>query len=513
MSMMPSFAPSPDYKGPRRSLLLAGGGMRVAWQSGALQALEQSNLKFTHIDAASGGTINLAMLLSGLSPDEMSRRWRTLNVRDFASLPPLNRYLHSGDRLGWGTTDGIVKRVLPHLGIDFATVNASRGLDGTFNVCNFSRKTIETIPHQAIDRDRFIAGISLPILMPPVRWNTDWYTDAVWIKDANVLEAVRHGAEEIWVLWCIGNTPTYRTGAFNQYVHMIEMAANGSLFEEFEVVREINARIERGEKVGGRTKPIVLHVIKPEYPLPLDPDFYFGRISSGVLIDEGYAAARRLLDTMSPQGIPWTPDATVMKEPGASVTFSEMMSGPFSLEDTDPIAGARKPGAPTLALRARISIDDLAAFIADPTHTGRIAGDVDFGPFGSSRPAWKGTFQLFAPTSDPGLTLMVYELGFDHQNRSYYLAGRKHVGGGHSLFSVWRDTTTLFTTLHQGTDKSGPVVGAGVLRLNVRSLIRLAMTFATHNATGRFGRLRLVMKFVGFFASQVWSVYGFARKA
>jgi len=45
------------------------------------------------------------------------------------------------------------------------------------------------------------------------------------------------------VVWCIGNTGEYRTGVFNQYVHMIELSANGALFEEFDRIQEINARI------------------------------------------------------------------------------------------------------------------------------------------------------------------------------------------------------------------------------------------------------------------------------
>ena len=73
------------------------------------------------------------------------------------------------------------------------------------------------------------------------------------------------------MVWCIGNTPEYKPGAFNQYVHMIEMAANGSLFEQFARVEALNARIAAGERPDGRTTPVVLHVIKPERPLPLDP--------------------------------------------------------------------------------------------------------------------------------------------------------------------------------------------------------------------------------------------------
>ena len=57
-----------DADGPRRSLVLAGGGIRVAYQAGVLVALEEAGLRFQHADGTSGGTFNLAMLLSGLTP-------------------------------------------------------------------------------------------------------------------------------------------------------------------------------------------------------------------------------------------------------------------------------------------------------------------------------------------------------------------------------------------------------------------------------------------------------------
>jgi predicted acylesterase/phospholipase RssA len=67
--------------------------MRVAYEAGALRALVESGLRFAHADGTSGGSINLAMLFSGLSPVEMCDRWRTLNVHDFVHLMPLETYL------------------------------------------------------------------------------------------------------------------------------------------------------------------------------------------------------------------------------------------------------------------------------------------------------------------------------------------------------------------------------------------------------------------------------------
>ena len=72
---IPSLAAGNDGAAPRRALILAGGGMRVAYQAGVLKALQLAGLTFCHGDGTSGGIMNLAMLLSGLTPDDMCRRW------------------------------------------------------------------------------------------------------------------------------------------------------------------------------------------------------------------------------------------------------------------------------------------------------------------------------------------------------------------------------------------------------------------------------------------------------
>jgi hypothetical protein len=77
------------------------------------------------------------------------------------------------------------------------------------------------------DLERMIAGVSLPIFLPAVESDGRTWTDAVWIKDANLLEAVRRGCTELWLVWCIGNTPLWGNGPLEQYVHMIELSANG----------------------------------------------------------------------------------------------------------------------------------------------------------------------------------------------------------------------------------------------------------------------------------------------
>jgi predicted patatin/cPLA2 family phospholipase len=311
--------PSAADQAAKRSLILAGGGMRVAYQAGVLRALEEAQLAFSHVDGTSGGTMNTAMLFSGLNASQMCAHWSALPIGDFVSFLPLTDYVNPLKLKAMGDADGIVNKVFPKLGIDVAKINRSQpACQATFNVCNHSTKQNLSITNEEVRLDHLVAGISLPIFMPAVKIDGDFYTDSVWIKDANLMAAVKRGAEELWLVWCIGNSHDYKNNSFLQYVHMIELSANGALLEEYDRICELNERIARGDSPYGQTRPIKLHVIKPPYPIPLDPDLYFGRISCQELINMGYQHAHQYLHTQQAQSLPFDWRATHMQEPGTT---------------------------------------------------------------------------------------------------------------------------------------------------------------------------------------------------
>lgn len=321
----------------KRSLVLAGGGMRVAYQAGVLMALEESGIKFTHVDGTSGGIFNTAMLASGLMPAEISQRWRTLKIKHFISPRKLKNYFNPLFMEGYADADNIRGKVFPHLGIDLNAIHQNQHINATFNVCNFSKKSIEAISHTSVQEDHLIAGVSLPIFMPALQIGPDWYTDAVWIKDAHLMEGVRQQSQELWLVWAIGNTETYLPGAFNQYVHMIEMSAGGALLEEYNQIQLINREIERDSEAHPQTTPIKLFVIKPTYPLPLDPDLFFNKVNARELINMGYEDAKSYLSKAPQAGERMDRDATKNKEPGDTLSFRAVFAGrgKWDEEDTD----------------------------------------------------------------------------------------------------------------------------------------------------------------------------------
>lgn len=184
------------------------------------------------------------------------------------------------------------------------------------------------------------------------------------------------------------------------------------------------------------------------------------------------------------------------------------MTGGFSLSATDYKVGCDQGqwAGTELSMHAQVDIDDIDQFIADSGHAGRLSGSIDFPPMGKAMQAHSGVFNLFYPSDDPTTKLMVYELGFNHAGQDYYLAGKKEVRDD-TGFDLWSDTTTLYTNLHQGTDKTAPVVGAGILSLGVTDLIKLVSTIKVLNAESGADKLKTVGKFGHFFMGELWDTY------
>jgi hypothetical protein len=348
--------------------------------------------------------------------------------------------------------------------------------------------------------------MSLPIFTPAVEHDGTTWTDAVWIKDSNLLASVAKGANELWVLWCIGDTPGWRRGALNQYVHMIEMSAIGALNAELARIAELNVAIAAGEKPFGHRKPIRVHIIRPDLPIPLDPDYVAGKVTGDALVDQGYADASAYLSRMTPKGSALDGSATRTPAPAAGVSFRETMVGRLAMGETDPDRGGADRNAVPLKLHATVNIRDIRGFTRDPQHKGGMAAHIYSPRLGFVRPATDANFQLFSPTDDPDHVRMVYECGLVIDGRQHFLSGRKDIRFG-LPWRVWPETTTLRVCLHDGGDATGKVMAAGVLRLGLIDFIRLMLTLHARDVTGLPAKVAAVWRFMRFFAGSLIGRY------
>src|SRR5580704_396068 len=79
----------------------------------------------------------------------------------------------------------------------------------TFNYYNFSKYKLEIAEPAAMDEDKLVASVSLPMWFPPVIIDGDTCIDAVYNTDANLEEAIRRGADELWVIWTVSEAGTW----------------------------------------------------------------------------------------------------------------------------------------------------------------------------------------------------------------------------------------------------------------------------------------------------------------
>lgn len=484
---------------PKRALVLPGGGLRLSYQAGILVALEEAGMAFQFMDGTSGGSLNLSMLLSGLSPAEICQRWRTLHMIDTISFLPIEDYLKVENLQGIGDADGFRNKVLPHFGIDFAAIHQVNTVSASYNVLDYANKIVKTISHRDIDEDMVIAGMSLPGVFPPVHKNDGIYLDTGFVQDANLIEAIKNAAEEIWVLWGLGNTGVYRGGVLHLYVQMLEVSANTALNNHLELIRELNHRIEKGDSPFGQTRPIQVHVIRPDYPLPLDPDLYLGKIDHATLIEMGYADGKAYLQSLIKEPnhtIPINPSR--MKDPVPGIRFSQQLKGRLNFQD-------QTHANEDLKLRLTVHINNLNAFIDDSLHSARVTGHLESPTLGSFSMFTDGRFTLKNVTNK--MRKITYELDVekDNQDYSFILEHTLHDDPG---FDMWRDLSNLTLKLFKGQAQDENLVASGTLHLPLTGIKDLIKGFHATEATSFTEEIAIKGRFARFFLGELYDVYG-----
>lgn len=481
----------------KRSLILAGGGLKVAFQAGVLQVwLDEAGLTFDHVDAASGGVFNLAMLCQGMSGKVIADNWRTLDpcagvAFDYAELA---RLAHAASI---ATLDRYRQVIFPAWGLDWEKIRAS-SLEGTFNVYNFGKHELEVIGPDRMTEDLLVAAVSLPMWFPPVRVGGDLYIDAVYVTDANIEEAIRRGAEEIWVIWTVSDKGEWHDGFVAQYFQIVEAAANGHFKRACRRVAESNA--------SGR--PIALQILKMDVPLHYLLTFSRDRIAETV--ERGVEEARRwcrergiALGQEAPRPPPDMRAATELR-------FTEEMKGFCSHGPAEYDVAFRegKRASRAIMFHLTITVDDVDRFVTHPEHEARAEGYVRCEALGGERPVERGTFNLFVDQADPARKVMVYHLHFhDGAGQPLTLHGIKDIRE-HPDSDVWADTTTLFTRVLRGhvppgSDDGAEVVATGILHIFLLDFLKQLTTFRTDGPSGPAAAVRFLRLFLG----KLWDVY------
>jgi predicted acylesterase/phospholipase RssA len=495
----------------KRALILAGGGLKVGFQAGVLEVwLDEAGLTFDHADGASGGCFNLAMYCQGMTGKQIADNWRNLNP----FLPvDLNwehywRFLHAPSLF---TYDNFRERVLPFWGIDWSVINRGTRL-GTFNYFNFSKKRLETPTHEHMTEDQLIACVSLPMWFPPVTIGGDTCIDSVYISDANVEEAIRRGADELWAIWTVSTRDEWRDGFIAQYFHIIETTANTNFFGIWRRIEESNRQIAAG-RTGAFGRHIELRLLQAE--VPVHYLFNLSRDRMAEAVNLGVKTAR---EWCRQQGVPLA--RTGPDYPGrvqsttTSLSFTEEMKGFAAAGATEPADGYErgKRAGTRLAVRLTIKIDDVDRFVVDPDHEAAAEGWVDSPIIGGRRPVTRGIFNLFVHDEDPAKKRMDYRLFFETADgRPGTLSGFKDIHDDGAR-DVWSDTTTLYVRWYErhvlaADERGATILGAGIIRIGHADFLRQLTTFRAVGPT-LGDRLAAMRRFGALFLGKLWDVYG-----
>jgi hypothetical protein len=239
-------------------------------------------------DGASGGVFNLAQYCQGLSGKQIADNWRNFPVISSISLNwrEYMRLFRAESLLSYNKFRKVVLRNKWKL--DWAIIRSSRRV-GTFNAYNFTKNQLVVRTQDQLDENFLIACVTLPIWFAPATIGGDRYIDAVYLTDANLIEAISKGADELWIIWTVSQKGVWKGGFINTYFQIIETSANGHLRRDLGRIEANNDAIANGGN-GEFGRPIKVEMLAAEVPLHYLINFRSSSFSAAV--EQGVADAR-----------------------------------------------------------------------------------------------------------------------------------------------------------------------------------------------------------------------------
>ena len=222
----------------------------------------------------------------------------------------------------------------------------------------------------------------------------------------------------------------------------------------------------------------------------------------------------------------WTIDYSLPSKPRDNpqaqklgIQFTETMKGYLStksgqgddLSVYQEAAAAGKAEDSTLEFTLTIISDDLNATIENPQHNANIVGTINI-PTLSDKPLLvnEGTFNLFVVYPEtPDTRRMNYKMQLtDYNGKQYWFSGYKVVKDSPDLLEIWPATSTLYVTIFDGQDDSGPIVGKGIMHIQPSDFAKQMTTVKVLNASGLEEKIKAEARFGKYFAGVLYETYG-----
>ena len=202
---------------------------------------------------------------------------------------------------------------------------------------------------------------------------------------------------------------------------------------------------------------------------------------------------------------PVLPDEGQKSPLGVGLMFTERMSGALKEEQAQQARVGASPLEVTVTFK--VLIPDLDAFLCDERHPGILRGDLTI-PQLSALPITnaKGGVELFAPDGNTPRKLLHYWLTFMVGIDEYHLDGNKIVEDDPG-FDIWKDTTTLHTTLFRDPKGNNALIASGPLTISLWGVLKSIFSFTAFNEKSWREEWQAYGVYLGFFAAELWDVY------
>jgi predicted patatin/cPLA2 family phospholipase len=489
--------------------MLAGGGVKIAFQAGVLQVwLDEAGIEFDHADAVSAACFNLAMWVQGFSGSQIAEKWRTTDPLEEVEVNwrQLARFLYASSLFD---LDAFRHRIFPAWGLDWEKIRSSQR-EATFNVYNFSKHELRPVTPSEMTEDFLIAAGSLSMWFPPVHIDGDTYIDAVFITGSNLEEAIRRGADELWVIWTTSQRGEWFDGFVGNFFGLFEAATNSSYKRMLTRINRNNELVERGE-CSEFGRPILVRELKAEVPVHYLLNFSKDRAAEAV--NRGVEAARAWCDEQKISRRPGPVYVVPATTPQTGLRFSEVFRGCAGFGASDYQTGVEqgRREKTTVELHLQVAIDDADRFITMPEHEAAVLGFVMCERLGGERPITHGTLNVFVDEGDPAWKKVIYRILFEDGNgEQLSLTAVKHLNDQPGA-SLPDEDNTLLTRISRGTgamtgeDDAGSLA-MGIVRMGALDLLKQLTTFrpegpsfaAKSSALARFG---------AFYFGGLWDVY------
>jgi len=488
--------------------MLAGGGVKIAFQAGVLQVwLDEAGIEFDHADAVSAACFNLAMWVQGLSGTQIADNWRNFDpiLGVDVNWSQLARFIYAASLFD---LDAFRRNIFPAWGLDWGKIRSS-GREATFNVYNFSRHELRPLEPQEMTEDFLVAAASLPMWFPPAHIDGDTYIDAVFNTASNLEEAIRRGADELWVIWTTSQRGEWFDGFVGNFFGIFEATTNGGYKRVLARIERNNETIARGG-LGEFGRQITVRELRAEVPIHYLLNFNKDRAAEAV--NRGVEIARTWCDANGLMRRPGAVYASPTGAPQPGLHFIEVLKGYVGFGATDYRCGFNQGGQEnsSLELQLAVDIDDVDRFITMPEHEASIRGTVVCERLGGKLPV-VGTLNLLVDQGDPTQKKVTYRILFsDVSGKPFTLSGLKDLRD-EAGEDVLTEPTTVFTKICRGNEPpnsegSTEIVAMGIIRVGTLDLLKQLVTFRAEGLT-LADRVSTLTRFGAFYFDRLWDVY------